>query len=84
MTPTTICVLGLFALLAFGRLVSEIGSVMRARAYGRGGPCPCSAVTSISVSDASPGRFVPLVPGTEITLPPGTVILGEDAARKVH
>jgi hypothetical protein len=64
-----IIIIAMFAWLAFDRLVSEVGSVLRARARGR--DCPCSAIgCAIGSLTVEPGI---LVPGT-----------AEEAARKVH
>jgi hypothetical protein len=68
-----IFVIALFAWLAFDRLVSEVGSILRARARGR--DCPCSSIGALTIDCGT------LVPDPLGNLVPGTP---EDAARKVH
>ncbi|MGU3665667.1 hypothetical protein ACLBX9_15920 [Methylobacterium sp. A49B] len=69
MTSTAICVLGLFAFLAFSHLVSEVGSVLRARA--KPPACPCRELHTFVIN-------------TDGEVRPVTSASPEAAARKVH
>ncbi len=69
MTTFSICVVALLSFLAFSHLVSEAGSVLRARA--KPPACPCQAFPAFVISaDGEAHPFTPASP--------------EDAARKVH
>lgn len=69
MTSTAICLVALFAYLAFDHLVTEVCSVLRARAHRK--PCHCQGLPAFTVDhDGEAHPFTPASP--------------EAAARKVH